>query len=643
MKVMEMSGTNILANTHWRFREMKKSKVISLVLLLFLICALILSPSVAAQGGDPQDAIIKQVMKDTALHLGYSVSWDGTLVESPRTHYKYGVSSLDHRSNLIYLGAYSTESDAEFAWSQSKVTSEPVYTETFHGYDAFYIQSTLTRYHFYVQIGRFVLETHCVGCSGPDKLSADVLYNKALQHGLFPPGGTTPTPTPTPTPDSDGDGVPDDIDACLGTPAGVAVDDTGCPVGMQLSVSTGKKTYSPGGTVIVSGSVRDAKSGEPISGANVIIDINPKVSTTTDSSGNYKKNVTLPSDISQGTHTVTVTASKTGYPDVSKTTSFNVGGEFKVSLETDKENYAVGDVIKINGVVTSPDPIGSDLELNLEIRIYDSSGSVYRIQRTFIHSDGSYEEEIKIFGENKPGPWGQEGEIGKWRIEAIAKKTGYPDAKADKNIVVQGCGDQLCQNDKGEYCYNCSKDCKCDQGKICDPFSKYTNPKTKCSPKVAYIVVSSDVSVYELYWVLPRVNHMREYYRSRNYQTISILMRDKDEVFEALSYPSTKAIAYFGHAGVPSIEGSPAQDLRDNILYGILSKKYRALGLQRNEAQNKAKERTDQPNLDYAYIHTCHSLDDTSLANYLLRSNGTYWGERGILTSTCPLEKYVKP
>ena len=30
--------------------------------------------------------------------------------------------------------------------------------------------------------------------------------------------------------DSDGDGVPDDIDECLGTPAGVAVDDKGCPL-----------------------------------------------------------------------------------------------------------------------------------------------------------------------------------------------------------------------------------------------------------------------------------------------------------------------------------------------------------------------------------------------------------------------------
>jgi hypothetical protein len=38
-----------------------------------------------------------------------------------------------------------------------------------------------------------------------------------------------------PAPDSDGDGVPDDKDKCLGTPAGVAVDDKGCPEEKPIS------------------------------------------------------------------------------------------------------------------------------------------------------------------------------------------------------------------------------------------------------------------------------------------------------------------------------------------------------------------------------------------------------------------------
>ena len=108
------------------------------------------------------------------------------------------------------------------------------------------------------------------------------------------------------------------------------------PKGMALTVNTDKKTYSPEEMVIVSGSVRDAKSGEPISGANVAIDINPKASTTTDLSGNYKEEVPLPPDISQGTHTVTVTASKTEYAAVTKTTSFSVVQALIVEISTDK-------------------------------------------------------------------------------------------------------------------------------------------------------------------------------------------------------------------------------------------------------------------------------------------------------------------
>jgi hypothetical protein len=47
--------------------------------------------------------------------------------------------------------------------------------------------------------------------------------------------------------------------------------------------------------------------------------------------------------------------------------------------------------------------------------------------------------------------------------------------------------------------------------------------------------------------------------------------------------------------------------------------------------------------LDYAYIHTCHSLDDTSLADALVKSGGTFWGKDGVLYATGSMTKYVKP
>jgi len=115
-----------------------------------------------------------------------------------------------------------------------------------------------------------------------------------------------------------------------------------------------------------------------------------------------------------------------------------------------------------------------------------------------------------------------------------------------------------------------------------------------------------------------------------------------EEVGDALSNPSTKAIAYFGHADAPKIEGQDAAQLRDNIFRSALEK-YRALGLEEPEAREKARERADKPNLDYAYMFSCHSLDNTSLADYLLRSGGTYWGEKGRLFGLWWLEKYVRP
>jgi OmpA-OmpF porin, OOP family len=45
-----------------------------------------------------------------------------------------------------------------------------------------------------------------------------------------PAPAPAPAPTPVADPDSDGDGVPDSRDACPNTPAGVAVDQRGCPL-----------------------------------------------------------------------------------------------------------------------------------------------------------------------------------------------------------------------------------------------------------------------------------------------------------------------------------------------------------------------------------------------------------------------------
>ncbi|MCK4735536.1 MAG: hypothetical protein KAT65_23990 [Methanophagales archaeon] len=97
---------------------------------------------------------------------------------------------------------------------------------------------------------------------------------------------------------------------------------------MALTVSTDKNAYSPGETITVEGSIKDAK-GNAIPGVSLVIEIEgtgiSTIAGTMQDVTYYSGRLDLPSDISQGTYTVKVTASKTGYPDVSRTTSFTVG------------------------------------------------------------------------------------------------------------------------------------------------------------------------------------------------------------------------------------------------------------------------------------------------------------------------------
>jgi hypothetical protein len=201
------------------------------------------------------------------------------------------------------------------------------------------------------------------------------------------------------------------------------------------------------------------------------------------------------------------------------------------------------------------------------------------------------------------------------------------------------CGKWGCQ--EGEDCFNCPEDCICAPG-ICDPFSEYADPETKCSPKVAYIFISSDLNCILHYYGMHKINELKGRYRSLGYKTIVVRVNGLNDVIVKLSNPSTKAIAYFGHGDFPSLEGYGAMDIKNEMLK-LLNYKYFNLGMSNAEVRQRAGERSLHPNLDYAYIHTCHSLDDKTLANYLLRSGGTYWGMEGLLISGEGLDEYVRP
>jgi len=144
--------------------------------------------------------------------------------------------------------------------------------------------------------------------------------------------------------------------------------DQGCYISndmprMALTVTTAKDTYSPGETVMVQGSVKDAE-GNAIPDASFVIEVEG-IDISTLSGTMYDVTCCggqfdLPKDFSEGTYTVTVTASKTGYPPVSQTTSITVvlptitlcpstvpGGDVKKTIEIKGTGFGANEPINI--------------------------------------------------------------------------------------------------------------------------------------------------------------------------------------------------------------------------------------------------------------------------------------------------------
>jgi len=125
---------------------------------------------------------------------------------------------------------------------------------------------------------------------------------------------------------------------------------------MDLTVSTDKNTYAPRGTVIVQGSVKDAE-GNAIPDVSFVIEVEG-IDISTLSGTMYDVTCcggqfNLPKDVSEGIYTVKVTASKTGYPDVSETTSFTVG-QLKIEVEGNYKGVAADGISELRFIVEFP-------------------------------------------------------------------------------------------------------------------------------------------------------------------------------------------------------------------------------------------------------------------------------------------------
>ncbi|MDD5509219.1 MAG: alpha/beta fold hydrolase [Dehalococcoidales bacterium] len=312
---------------------------------------------------DSQEATIKQVLAEAGAEFGWDQSFCfyGTPAHEgaeapyycpeiwgPRVQYEskggeweiiegvaaYGLDVPIPEQGAVWqslpmkIQAYTTEAAAEasIAKSIATVSSSSMAgfeVTTFHNHPAIISDiSSLGGTSIDWQAGRFLFYAGLsidVGISHDE--IAEALYANAIKYGLLTDEGGTVL-----TQDSDGDGVADDIDQCPGTPAGVAVDASGCPLaeGISLSLTTDKKAYTAGETVVIQGGVSDIQG--KLAGAAVAVDVSgTQFSATTDSSGNYRCEFAIPADATQAVYTVSATASHSAYPSVSNSTTFIVG------------------------------------------------------------------------------------------------------------------------------------------------------------------------------------------------------------------------------------------------------------------------------------------------------------------------------
>ncbi len=212
--------------------------------------------------------------------------------------------------------------------------------------------------------------------------------------------------------DSDKDGVPDTIDRCPNTKAGTAVDADGCPVKMQLSLGTDKSVYSPGETVVISGSVWDAKGG--LDGAVVRVDaegtkLNATAHSTAKYKGKYECKYPLPSDIAYGKHSIAATASYSGYTGtISKSTSFDVG-KTKIEIEIEKIIPVPGEVPV---TITALDQNGQPLKGVVTITVVDKNNKeIYftELEKTpgyTLDDNGQYSTNLKTWNPGERQTWG---------------------------------------------------------------------------------------------------------------------------------------------------------------------------------------------------------------------------------------------
>ncbi len=620
-----------------------------LTILVSLTITTLLSQSVFAQGIDPKRAIILQVIKSTIQDIGFTEYEINDWINDDNWAYEGHNVSHCQDTRSIYIDV-SDFLSIQTATDSMKQYCEPMYGNTkgsLHGFPACYkidyaLNVNLTTEGLYVWQADNLFFTLYVTPSEDLIIAAEILYNNAVKYGLIT--------EVNPVQDYDGDGVPDNVDQCPNTQANVLVDSDGCPVIMQISLKTDKATYLPGETAIISGSI--ANNNGPLAGAGIKIDINGSIANLVSAAaGSYKFNFTIPLNPTVSTYPVTVTASYSGYHDVTEQTTFAIGQDMTVTITPDKDSYSIGDTvycnIKVKDASGKPVPF-ADIAISTIRLVSGRKNNLSGLTDALGENLWSF-----VWGQDAAGKIIAEGKL---KVEVSVTKDGFN--KAITELLISGCGDLIV--DENEFCLDCPEDCPCGPNETCDPSSDFKNSSNMCSPKSAYVFVSKNMSAYLKTWTLPYIYGIKKFYRKSGYKVVEINEDDIKPMATYLSRPSTKAMAWFGHGEEPggkaTIEGYDATgggySIKDAIgfkskevggfLYRCQFEVYAAKWVDiHNKIETIAEQHQEHPDLDYLYNFSCYSLDDNSVMNYLVRDGGIYWGHRGVLHGT-PLTKIIK-
>jgi hypothetical protein len=379
---------------------------------------------------------------------------------------------------------------------------------------------------------------------------------------------------------------------------------------------------------------------------------------------------------------ISVSDGKCGKTQKRATTVFVAADKtFTVKITTDKPYYLKGETV--NCTITVKDETGSPVP-NADLMAVGTRLKSGR--RTVLLDDYTDPSGQKGFS----FVWGGNGAAagipeGKLKIEVKAEHLGRTTWKGYTpgygSVVISGCGDghRECSDPKSycENCFNCPEDSPCKTGEICDPLNKKSDKQTGCGPKTAIIFTTNKDPAYtwrHQLFARDEQTYIRDKFQKEGYDVIPVSLKgkmvylpkrgekvwvpDKEQMARYLAMPSTKAIAFFGHGGSlqdetngvwkPSLGGdNTAIHLHLSVLNQTALNYQKLYKMDYMKARSKAEGELTDPKwncgLNMAYIHACHSLDDNSLMEFLVRKGDTYWGDEGILFGINDLVEKKRP